>query len=103
MPYPAKVYVQQLRLLLQDLSVILEAWHRDADFEIAKDLAEAAAPLIAGEIGRLQKAPRTFNESDPAELRSKLEQLRQLSNGHTQAKLAEYIAMLDSLINEGVM
>ena len=102
MPCPASTYIQQLRALQADLGIVMTAWSSDASFEKAKVIAEAAAPLIAGEIGRLQNAQIKLNPSAPMTLRTKLEQLHALMTKEEKRKFEEYSAMLDSLINEDV-
>lgn len=102
MTYPVATYISQLRALQADLDVVMMKLSSDARFEKAREIAEAAAPLIAGEIGRLQKTQVKLNCSDPGALRTKLEQLHPLMNDEDKKKFAEYIAMLESLINDGV-
>lgn len=102
MSYPATTYITQLRALQTDLVTVMKELSSDACFAKANAIAKAAVPLIVGEIGRLQKAQVNLNPSDPAALRKLLEQLRALMKDEDKNKFADYIAMLDSLINEGV-
>jgi hypothetical protein len=102
MPYPATTYITQLRALQTDLDTVMTELSSDACFETANKIAMAASPLIAGEIGRLQKAQVKLNPSDPTVLRNLLEQLRALMKEEDKDKFADYIAMLDSLISDGV-
>ncbi len=100
MLYPATTYITQLHALQTDLGTVMKELSSEACFKKAKEIAEAAAPLITGEIGRLQKAQVTLNPSDPAALRAKLAQLHTIIKDKEKNKFAEYITMLDSLIND---
>lgn len=102
MPYPAKTYISQLRSLQADLSILMEQWHSGTSFNKAKSDAEAAAPLIAGELAFLQNSSVELNPKDTVALRALIEQLHELMSDKDKSKFLEYIAMLDSLINEGV-
>lgn len=102
MSYPANTYINQLKLLQADLSIVLEGWLSDSSFSAAKELAEAIAPLVSRVLMQLQKAPEELNPISLIELRSKLEQLSELMKDNDKPKFSEYIAMVDSLVNEGV-
>lgn len=102
MPYSAEIYIGELHALQADLFFVMGRWPSDASFQKAKEAAETAAPLIAGEIGRLLKTSKMLNPSDPVALRIELERLHDLMSKEDKHKFAQYIAMLDSLINEGI-
>lgn len=102
MPYPAHTYIQQLRALQADLGILMSAWPSGASFDAAKVEAKTAAPLITSEIANLQNAAMKLNPSNLVALRGHLEKLNGLMSAENRAQFSQYIAMLDSLINEGV-
>ena len=102
MSYPAPTYRKQLRALLEDLNNLMKGWSPDHGFVKARVIAEATLPLIAGVIERLHNAQTKLYISDAMALSTQLEELLTLMEEKDKSKFAEYIAMLDSLINEGV-
>ncbi len=102
MKVPASTYINQLRSLQQDLSIILGAWPTDSSFDAAKRYAETIVTLVAGQIQELQNAPIHLNAAAPMNLRSEIEKLHSLmTRADEQKKFAEYVAMLDTLISDG--
>jgi hypothetical protein len=102
MSYPANTYINQLKLLQADLSIVLEGWPSDTSFGTAKELAETIAFLVSRVLMQLQRTPEGLNHIRLIELRSKLERLSELMKDKDKPKFSEYIAMVDSLFNEGV-
>ena len=102
MPYPADTYIIQLRALQADLFKVMNEWSSVDSFAKARKLAEASAPLIAGEIASLQKAKVILNLSEREKLRAQLDELCTLMKDADKIQFLQYIGMLDSLINEGV-
>ena len=94
------VYINQLNFLQLDLSNVMQTWPAGPSFDIAKQHANAIAPLIAGQVQTLQNSIR-LNPCDPLALRSEVENLTNLmTNLDEKRKFNEYVAMLDSLITE---
>lgn len=102
MKTPASAYIAQLRSLQQDLSTVMKGWPAGSSFDTAKRYAENIAKLTAGQIQVLQRAPIQLNPSNPVQLRSEIEALRNLmTDAGEKKRFLDYIAMLDSLINDG--
>ncbi len=104
-------YIKGLTCLQKDLNIVMDETRAGDNFKEAEEIAKAAFPLIVGEINRLQGTSIKLNfrnpdpvlelRSDPMKLRAKLEQLCNLMEQEEEKrKFKEYIAMLDSLINE---
>jgi hypothetical protein len=68
------VYINQLNFLQLDLSNVMQTWPAGPSFDIAKQHANAIAPLIAGQVQTLQNSIR-LNPCDPLALRSEVENL----------------------------
>ena len=101
MKIPAKTYINQLKLLREDLSLLMKDWPSGSSFDAAKIHAEAMLPLIAGQIEALQESPTKLNPVNPIMLRSELEKLHSMiPNENDKPNFSDYIAMLDSLINQ---
>lgn len=101
MKIPAQTYINQLNLLREDLSILMSDWLSDASFDVAKNHAEAMLPLIASQIEALQESTTKLNPVNPIMLRSELEKLHSMiPNKNDKPHFSEYIAMLDSLINQ---
>ena len=101
MKTPSKIYITQLNLLRENLSILMRDWPSGLSFDTAKTHAVAMLPLIAGQIEALQKAPTRLNPFNPIMLRSELEKLHSIiPDINDKAHFSEYIATLDSLINQ---
>jgi hypothetical protein len=100
---PTITYINQLRSLQNDLDILMADWPEVPSFYEARRCAETIAPLVAGQIDVLINASICLNEAEPMKLRSALEELLSLITGADEKrKFAEYVVMLDSLINDGL-
>jgi hypothetical protein len=98
MKYTAEIYIKELNRLKLDINDIVQQpqWTSQA----IKNSASDTLLLLASEIESLQKENVSSN---PIELLKRLEQLRnQFTENEDKKRFEEYIAMLDSLINDGV-
>lgn len=102
MSYPATMYIKQLHSLRQDLDILMREWSPNINFDIAKKEAEAVLPLIQAEVENLKNMPVTSCLSSSLELRGHIESLCKLMEDESKEQFEQYIAMLDSLINEGI-
>jgi hypothetical protein len=96
----SSVYLRELDLLRSDIIILTNEWSDDSTFNIAKQYAEKIIRLVAGQIEKIRGSSLQLNEADPVNLRNQLKSLCELMNSGERDHFAQYLAILDFLIND---